>query len=54
MDYVVFDLEYLYHMANMIRSNVGSIFSVCFHLFLLVTCVFVIPRIVTFFLEHFE
>lgn len=47
MEYVVFDLSYLYQMANMIRSNVGVIFSVCLYLFLAVVSVFVIQYIIT-------
>ncbi len=52
MDYVVFDLEYLYHMANMIRSNVGAIFSVSFYLFLVVLSILVIHYIVANFVDQ--
>lgn len=53
MDYVVFDLEFLYHMANMIRSNVGTIFSVCLHLFIAVLSICLILRIVSYFAGYF-
>lgn len=51
MDYVVFSLDYLYHMANMIRSNIGAIFSVSFYLFIVVLSLYTILRIVDFFSE---
>lgn len=53
MDYVVFDLRFLYHMANMIRSNVGVIFSVCFYLFLGVLSIFVIHYIITSIIDFY-
>jgi len=53
MDYVVFDLEFLYHMANMIRSNVGTIFSVCLYLFIAVLSIYAIIRIVTYLTGYF-
>ena len=53
MNYVVFDLAFLYHMANMIRSNAGTIFSVCFYLFLAVLSVYVIHYIIISFSDSF-
>ena len=47
MEYVVFSLEYLYHMANMIRSNIGSIFSVSLYLFLAVLSIYIIVQIIS-------
>jgi hypothetical protein len=35
MDYIAFSPEFLYGMANMIRSAVGSVFSVGFYIFLI-------------------
>lgn len=34
MDFLAFSPEYLYHVANMLRSNIGSIFSVMIYTFL--------------------
>lgn len=34
MNYLGFSPEYLYHVANMLRSNIGSIFSVMIYAFL--------------------
>lgn len=48
MEYVVFSPEYLYHMANMIRANVGSIFSVSFHLFLAVLSIYIMVHLIDF------
>ena len=53
MDYVVFDLAFLYQMANMIRSNVGVIFGVCFYLFLAVLSVYVIHYIIVSFVDRY-
>lgn len=53
MDYIVFDLEFLYHIANMIRSNVGTIFSVCFYLFLAVLSIYVIHYIIVTFVDSY-
>lgn len=54
MNYVVFDLRFLYHMANMIRSNVGVIFSVCFYLFLGVVSIYIIHYIISFIVEFYS
>lgn len=48
MEYVVFSPEYLYHMANMIRANVGSIFSVSLHLFLAVLSIYIMVHLIDF------
>lgn len=53
MEYVVFDLDFLYHMANMIRSNVGTIFSVCIYLFLGVVSIFIIQYIISSIVEYY-
>lgn len=53
MKYVVFDLEFLYQMANMIRSNVGVIFSVCFYLFIAVISISVIQYIISCIVEYY-
>jgi hypothetical protein len=34
MDFLAFSPEYLYHVAGMIRENIGSIFSVMIYAFL--------------------
>lgn len=49
LDYVVISPEYLYHMANMIRSNVGSIFSIALYLFIAVLSLYVLINIISFF-----
>lgn len=49
MDYVVFSPEYLYHMAWVIRSNIGTVFSVALYLFLAVLSVFIVLRIISYF-----
>jgi len=35
MDYVAFSSDYLYQMADMIRSAIGSLFSVGIYVFML-------------------
>ncbi len=46
MDYIVFDLDYLYYAFHLIRSNLGTIFSVAFYLFIIVFGVFTVINIV--------
>lgn len=46
MDYIVFDLDYLYGCFHMIRSNLGTIFSVAFYLFIIVFGIFTVVNIV--------
>lgn len=36
MDYLAFSPEYLYHVANMLRSNIGAIFSIFFYPFFVI------------------
>lgn len=48
MEYVVFSTDYLYHMANMIRGNIGSIFSVSIHVFLAVLSVYILIQVISF------
>lgn len=35
MDYVAFSPEFLYQMANMIRSGIGALFSVGIYIFVI-------------------
>ena len=51
MDYVVISPDYLYHMAGMIRSNIGTVFSVSLHLFIAVLYIYVILQIIKSFVQ---
>lgn len=46
-DYVVFDLHALYEMANTIRSNIGSIFSVALYCFIGVLGIYLVIHLIS-------
>jgi len=48
-DYVAFDPEYVYGMAQNLRSNIGSIVSVALYVVLILFCVSIIKDV----LDHF-
>lgn len=48
MDYLAFSPEILYHMANMIRSNIGTIFSVMIYTFFIILSVFITIYIINY------
>ena len=46
MDYVAFSPEFLYQMANMIRSGIGAVFSVGLYVFILLIGLFAFMKLV--------
>jgi hypothetical protein len=46
MDHLAFSPAYLYEMAWMLRENIGAIFSVALHTFLVVLGVYVVLNII--------
>ena len=46
MDYVAFSPEFLYQMANMIRSGIGAVFSVGLYAFILLIGLFAFLKLV--------
>lgn len=47
-DYVVFDLQALYNMANTIHSSIGSIFSIALYCFIGVLGIYLVIQLIDF------
>ena len=39
-DYLAFSPVYLYHIMNMLRANIGAIFTVAIYTFFIVLCIY--------------
>lgn len=46
-DYLAFSPVYLYHIMNMLRTNIGAIFTVAIYIFFIVLSIYVTLQIIS-------
>ena len=46
-DYLAFSPVYLYYIMNMLRANIGAIFTVAIYTFFIVLCIYITLDIIS-------